>query len=770
MKKILYFVFSALLLVACGEKQKEQPVASLSLSVNPGSLSFSAVDESHKLINVSTNGSWTATPAGNWIHLDKNSGSGNASITVTVDENDTDMGRSANILFISSLSGQEKQASVQVSQSGNGRKPVTPNPADYDGKKRASTTYQLLVYSFADGMGGDGIGDFKGIQNKIEEGYFDDLGISAIWLSPAHPTNSYHGYDVNDYFALNPLFGTEDDFKNLIDAAHARDIKIYMDYVLNHSGTGTEWFKSVKADPKNSPYRDYYVLSNGDYPTEAVGGMGGWVSLGDGNIGYKGRLHFKVDWTGNIKYVTVTETTEAVQSPNTTDAKRWIHVGSKGSLGMYETATNIFEITLDVDTDWGFLVRTSNDDSWPSGTKYGGKAGQNVITLGKQFPLDNSTAADIVFGETTSYYASFDASMPDLNYGKPDECENSRAFQSTVESAVKWVNMGVDGFRLDAVVWVYAASASDNVKFLSKWYDAVNDAYKAAGHTDDIFMVGEAWHGGHAEEQKYYGGLPSNFEFDFWRHALQPAVNNAQGAAYASKVIGYITDHAKSRKDTPKAITSFFMTNHDKSSIKSIQNPYNDKEWLSFYRAADDLNKDIVKEKQACAMLLTTPGKPFIYQGEELGYWRGLDDKNHLDDEYIRAPIVWDAAGSKVAKKGVNNKVDSDMLKGSISVETQSADENSLLNTYKTWGQLRNIYPALAEGEMSTTSITDSNIASWYMTAGSQKMLVIHNLGNNDKTLKLSDSVSKPVALLGTAFITDNGLVLSAHSSVVFEL
>ena len=432
MKKILFFALSALLLVACGEKQKEQPDAGtqLTLTVSPSSLSFTAEDASAKLINVSTTGSWVAVPADNWIHLDKNSGSGNASITVTVSENDQDMARSANILFISSLSGQEKQASVQVSQGGNGKKPVVPNPAKFDGNKRASTTYQLLVYSFADGEGNDGIGDFKGIKENLD--YLDGLGVTALWLSPAHPTGSYHGYDVNDYNALNPLFGTEADFKELIDAAHEKGIKIYMDYVLNHSGTGTEWFKSVKADPKNSPYRDYYVLSDGDYPSEAVGGMGGWVSLGGANIGYKGRLHFKVDWTGNVKYVTVTETTEAAQAPNTTDAKRWIHIGSKGSLGMYETSTNIFEITLDVDTDWGFLVRTSNDSSWPSGTKYGGKTGKNVITFGQPLALDNSTAADIVFGESTSYWASFDGSMPDLNYGKPDECEKSRAWRASV--------------------------------------------------------------------------------------------------------------------------------------------------------------------------------------------------------------------------------------------------------------------------------------------------------------------------------------------------
>ena len=146
MRKTICLLSALLLLVACGEKGKEQPeTKTLNLTVSPSSLSYSAVDESHKLINVSTTGSWTATPAGNWIHLDKNSDNGSSSVTVTVDENDTDMGRSANILFISSLSGQEKQASVQVSQNGNGKKPVTPNPAKFDG---LLTIFSILFFIF----------------------------------------------------------------------------------------------------------------------------------------------------------------------------------------------------------------------------------------------------------------------------------------------------------------------------------------------------------------------------------------------------------------------------------------------------------------------------------------------------------------------------------------------------------------------------------------------------------------------------------------------
>ena len=757
MKRLVWILTAALCLAACGGKEPVTPdPVETALSLNPTTLSFTEEDSSTKLVTVTSSSAWNVTASAGWIHVSPASGNGNASLSVKVDANAAEGARTGSI----TVSAGTGSGSVSVTQAGAGKVEVVPSPAAFDGTKRSSTTYQLLIYSFAD-SDGDGVGDFKGIRNHLD--YLDELGVTALWLSPAHPTNSYHAYDVNDYAALNPLYGTEADFKALIDAAHAKGIKIYMDFVLNHSGTGTEWFQSVKADPKNSPYRDYYVLSNGEYPAEAIGGMGGWVSLGDGNIGYKGRLHFKVDWTGSTKYVTVTETTEAAQPSNGSGAKRWIHIGSAGSVGLYETSANIFEITLDVDTDWGFLVRTSNT-SWDGGTKYGGKAGQNVITLGKAFPLDNTTAADIVFGESTSYYASFDSSMPDLNYGKPDECENSRAFKSTVDAATKWVNLGVDGFRLDAVVWIYAASATANVKFLDKWYKAVNATYKAAGHSDDIFMVGEAWYGGHGEEQKYYGGLPSNFEFDYWRYALQPAVNSGKGSEYVTKVMGYISDHSGNRKDALNAITSFFMTNHDKSSVKSKQVGEN---WYSYYRAADDLGRALVKEKQACAMLLTTAGKPFVYQGEELGYWR--DDTQH-DDEYLRAPIVWDASASQVARKGVNNKVDNSMLKGSISVETQLADENSLLNTYKTWSRLRNTYPALAEGEMTNANLSGTSIASWYMSSGSQKLLVIHNVASSQKEVKVSDSMSKPVALLGSAQIKDQTLILGANSSVVFQL
>ena len=582
MKHFVYLALAAMFaFAACTEPNPNTQEEQLSFSVTPTSISFKADDASVKLITVTTNGSWTATPAANWIHLDKNSGNGNGSVSVTVDANTEDMARSANILVIGSKGSKEQQASVMVSQNESGNKPVTPSPAAFDGTKRASTTYQLLIYSFAD-SDGDGVGDFRGIQSKLD--YLDGLGVTALWLSPAHPTNSYHAYDVNDYSALNPLYGTEADFKSLVDAAHAKGIKIYMDYVLNHSGTGNAWFQALKLDPQGE-YRNYYVVSDNPDADVAAGlidnygggknpGMGGWNSLGDGNIGYKGRLHFKVDWTGSKKYVTVTETTEAAQSSNAS-AKMWLFIGNVGNVGLYETENNIFEITLNVDTEWGFLVRTSNDNSWPAGTKYGGKVGASVITFGQRLELDNSTAADIVFGKTTYYFGSFGSSMPDLNYGPYTECENSPAFQAIAATADKWIkDFDVDGFRLDAVIWIYQAQIKANQRFLDQWYQHCNATYKAAGHSGDIFMVGEAWEG-HDTEKQYYKGLISNFEFEYFG-ALTKAVNNGNGSSFASTVAGYIQDHKGQR---PDAITSIFMTNHDQD------------------RAAESFGKNADKEK-----------------------------------------------------------------------------------------------------------------------------------------------------------------------------
>ena len=267
-------------------------------------------------------------------------------------------------------------------------------------------------------------------------------------------------------------------------------------------------------------------------------------------------------------------------------------------------------------------------------------------------------------------------------------------------------------------------------------------------------MVGECWDNHSSVEKYYYEGITSCFEFGYWP-VLCRALNTGNASSYVSTVAGFVADHLAVRAD---AQTSLFMTNHDDSSQSGGGQ----------LRASDDLGRDLAKEKQAAAMMLTSPGKPFVYQGEELGYWGNTSDGS---DEYLRAPIVWNAGATDVAK-GWTSKLDNTMLKGSISVETQSADGNSLLNVYKTWNWLRNTYPALAEGTMTDAGLDGgSSFAAWYMAAASgPKLLVIHNTASAAKTVTVKDDTSHPVAVLGTVTLDHTTLSLGANASVVFAL
>lgn len=124
--------------------------------------------------------------------------------------------------------------------------------------------YEIFVRSFAD-SDGDGIGDFNGVTAKLD--YLQELGVDGIWLMPINESPSYHGYDVTDYNSLNEDYGTEADFENLIAEAHKRDIKVIMDFVINHTSSEHPWFQSAISDV-NSQYRNYYRWVNKNDTTD----------------------------------------------------------------------------------------------------------------------------------------------------------------------------------------------------------------------------------------------------------------------------------------------------------------------------------------------------------------------------------------------------------------------------------------------------------------------------------------------------------------------
>ncbi len=430
------------------------------------------------------------------------------------------------------------------------------------------------------------MGDFKGIQNHLD--YFESLGVSSLWLSPIHPCGSYHAYDVHDYYSVNPAYGSEADLKALIDAAKAKGIGIYLDYVLNHSGKEHPWFLDAMANP-DSKYRDYYFISSDPSADVAAG-----------------------------KFTSIT----------TRNSGEWARTGSAAP------ASGKYRFTLsDISDTSSVITVTATDEKVTEGT-----SSWNLY-----------------------YFSCFSYWMPDLNFGPAAQCENNACFKDLAASADKWINIGVNGFRLDAVKHIYGGIAgwdnASNTTFLESWYNRCNATYTARnGSKGNFFMVGEVfneYNDSYAPYSTYLNSLPSVFNFSFWWR-LSEALNNQKGSDFVSHVL----------------------------------------------------------------------------------------------------------AQEKI----------SDLKGSAYSVASQSADQNSILNVYRTFGKARAKYPALKHGVMSACSGLANNFAAWYMSdSDGNKMLVVHNLSSSEATATLSGELSKIVAQLGSVSVNGNSVTFGGNSSAVFK-
>ena len=130
--------------------------------------------------------------------------------------------------------------------------------------------YELPVKSFCDGNA-DGIGDFPGLLERLD--YLQRLGVTCIWLLPFFPSPlKDDGYDIADYVSVHPSYGTLDDFKKFLHAAHDRGMQVVIELVLNHTSDQHPWFQRARSAPPGSTERDYYVWSDTDqrYPQARI--------------------------------------------------------------------------------------------------------------------------------------------------------------------------------------------------------------------------------------------------------------------------------------------------------------------------------------------------------------------------------------------------------------------------------------------------------------------------------------------------------------------
>ena len=157
----------------------------------------------------------------------------------------------------------------------------------------ARVYYQIFVGSFSD-SNGDGLGDLRGIINRFD--YLNDgdpnsgmsLGIEGIWLSPIFTSPTYHKYDCNDYYEIDPKFGTMEDLKELVDLCHARGVQIILDLVVNHTSTRHVWFQKFLTAHQNyddsDPYYDFYTWGTGSQPGRSFHKLGNTSHFYEGNF------------------------------------------------------------------------------------------------------------------------------------------------------------------------------------------------------------------------------------------------------------------------------------------------------------------------------------------------------------------------------------------------------------------------------------------------------------------------------------------------------
>lgn len=296
------------------------------------------------------------------------------------------------------------------------------------------------------------------------------------------------------------------------------------------------------------------------------------------------------------------------------------------------------------------------------------------------------------------YFSHFGRNMPDLNF------DNPKLQQELFKVGKFWLKeVGVDGFRLDAARHVFPDErATDNHKWWEYFLKEMQSVNK------DVYIVGEVWAPADIVGP-YLKGIPALFNFDMGGEIIK-AVNEEDGSQLVAKH-KKIVDFYKTVN--PDYIDATFLTNHDQNRVMS------------------SVNKNSNKEKMAVALLLTLPGSPYLYYGEEIGM---LGKK---PDQYIREPFLWDdKLTDKLRATWIKpqNSTDSTVVPASV----QLKDKNSLLNYYKTFIQLRNRSFALTYGDLTPVNLANQPaVCAFVRTDKNEALLVLHNLCKENRIVKL---------------------------------
>ncbi|MBL0743654.1 alpha-amylase family glycosyl hydrolase [Chryseolinea lacunae] len=354
------------------------------------------------------------------------------------------------------------------------------------------------------------------------------------------------------------------------------------------------------------------------------------------------------------------------------------------------------------------------------------------------FDSDNITQWHPVNGDTQAehYYGYFWAGMPDLNF------DNPRVKQEFMEIGKFWLSdMQVDGFRLDAARHIFPTDrAADNHAFWQEFRQAMQYL------KPDVYLVGEVWADA-KEVAPYLKGLPSLFNFDMG-YAITDVVNAGRDTMKLIERYKRISDYY--RASTPEYTDAIFLKNHDQNRILS------------------ELGGDPGKMRVAAGILMTLPGTPYVYYGEEIGM---LGKK---PDEYIREPFVW--ATDDKAKENLQTSWEQPRYSTAQTVTPASLQQNdpaSLYNAYRNLIHFRNSSKALTFGTIDPSGVNVAEVVSFKRTHEGETVLVLHNVSDVEVTVTLENSNAAFNTIVfdsnGTTKLNNGELTLPAYATVILK-
>jgi maltose alpha-D-glucosyltransferase / alpha-amylase len=528
--------------------------------------------------------------------------------------------------------------------------------------------YELHAKAFMD-SNNDGIGDFEGIRQRLD--YLQDLGIDCIWLLPFYKSPLRDdGYDIADYYELNPQYGTLKDFKNFLKDAHRRNIRVITDMVMNHTSDQHGWFQESRLNPK-SPKRNYYVWSD-------------------------------------------------------TDQK-------------YQDARIIF---LDTErSNW----------TWDS--------------------------------EAQAYFwHRFFSHQPDLNYDNP-------AVHREMTKAIRyWMDLGIDGFRLDAVPYLYERQGTncenlpETHAFLKKVRAEVQARYP------DKVLLAEAnqWP---TDVRPYFGdGDECHMAFNF---PLMPRIFMALRKEDSLPIV----DIVRQLPEIPENCQwGMFLRNHDELTLEMVTDEERDYMYQEYAkdprfklnlgirrRLAPLLDNSRRRIELLHSLLYSLPGSPIMYYGDEIG----MGDNVYLGDrDGVRTPMQWssdrNAGFSRADGARLYSPIISDPVYGyqAVNVEAQLRSSSSLLNWMKRLIKLRKQYPVFGRGDTEFLNSTNHRVLTYIRRMGDSHVLCVANLSRYVQPCELDLSRYNgytPVELIGNVTFPRIGelpyfLTLGPHDFYWFRL